>query len=750
MRYLLLTVGAPGVGKSTWIDKNQLRPYAIEPDAIRLLYQAPSIDVSGRPFISQNNDRKVWADVMRFVEERMRRGDLIVVDATHSRSKAINQYKKLADKYRYRIIAVDFREVVSKETLKKRNRLRPSYKRVKDEVIDMMWERFQHLKIPSGVMVIKPSDSIHDLFLPYIGYESAKAVVCIGDIHGQVNELRRLIDSICGEIKEPHFIFCGDYFDRGEDPAGTFRALQEIADRFPCVFLQGNHEDHRFFSYRDFWLGKHHGDEEKLAAVRETVGAAMYHTFEEFYRSGIDYKEVLAFYRKLLQCSYFTYGGYQYIVTHGGLPVMPDIFTPAELFLRGVGKYEDSEEVDRNFSARYMLCRSIHGHRNIFKVPVHNTNNTWNLDGGVEFAGGELRAVVFFKNGDHKEFVVKTSATKLNPRAIQKIDKLDSSGSILDTMRSHAFVKVKELPKNIYSCQFTRKAFKGKKWDAATIRARGLFIGLDSDGKEYVLVRGFEKFFNINERPETQLMELFKAQYPCRVQLKENGFLGLLSVDKRPEYRGEWIIASKSTTEGEYAGYFRELITPYLNDDLKQLILKHDVTLAFEVIDPKNDPHIVKYDKPKVVLLAAIRNTLDRFETLPLGSYGFLRHFKEIVEETTTLFSGEELKSFLDKQKSEDVLKPEGIEGYVLVFGDGFRVKYKTPWYSFWKRIRGLVQALPKLKDRPGAFVEWKNRSLHNYADTAVMEWLWTREDLWDKDIITIREAFFADRKEEK
>lgn len=36
MRVLLLFRGAPGCGKSTFIDKNGLRPYALSADEIRL------------------------------------------------------------------------------------------------------------------------------------------------------------------------------------------------------------------------------------------------------------------------------------------------------------------------------------------------------------------------------------------------------------------------------------------------------------------------------------------------------------------------------------------------------------------------------------------------------------------------------------------------------------------------------------------------------------------------------------------
>ena len=52
MRILLLLRGAPGCGKSTWIEKNGLKPYALSADNIRLLCQSPIMQVDGTEGIS--------------------------------------------------------------------------------------------------------------------------------------------------------------------------------------------------------------------------------------------------------------------------------------------------------------------------------------------------------------------------------------------------------------------------------------------------------------------------------------------------------------------------------------------------------------------------------------------------------------------------------------------------------------------------------------------------------------------------
>ena len=58
MRTLLLFRGAPGCGKSTFIEKNGLKQYALSADDIRLLCQNPALDVNGNTVIAANQNEK--------------------------------------------------------------------------------------------------------------------------------------------------------------------------------------------------------------------------------------------------------------------------------------------------------------------------------------------------------------------------------------------------------------------------------------------------------------------------------------------------------------------------------------------------------------------------------------------------------------------------------------------------------------------------------------------------------------------
>jgi serine/threonine protein phosphatase 1 len=66
----------------------------------------------------------------------------------------------------------------------------------------------------------------------------------IGDIHGCVAELARLLDAIPAAAGDT-IAFVGDYIDRGPDSRGVIDLLLGWRTRTPArtVFLRGNHED---------------------------------------------------------------------------------------------------------------------------------------------------------------------------------------------------------------------------------------------------------------------------------------------------------------------------------------------------------------------------------------------------------------------------------------------------------------------------------------------------------------------------
>ena len=71
----------------------------------------------------------------------------------------------------------------------------------------------------------------------------------VGDVHGCLEKLRRLLDTIRYDPAADRLIFLGDYIDRGPESKGVLDQLIRLQqDNAANVFLMGNHEDN-FLTY---------------------------------------------------------------------------------------------------------------------------------------------------------------------------------------------------------------------------------------------------------------------------------------------------------------------------------------------------------------------------------------------------------------------------------------------------------------------------------------------------------------------
>ena len=264
----------------------------------------------------------------------------------------------------------------------------------------------------------------------------------------------------------------------------------------------------------------------------------------------------------------------------------------------------------------------------------------------------------------------------------------------LEELKNNEYVREKDLGNAIHSFNYSNKAFFEGRWDNVTTRARGLFVDVNVDK---VIARSFDKFFAVDERPETSMDALKDTlKFPMAAYRKENGFLGICAYRK-----GECnnlFLASKSTNQGEYADYFRSIFNDtmswYMQTQFSDMLRSMNCSAVFEVIDPNHDPHIVEYDKPKLVLLALIKNDFN-YTSL---SYWMVKEVARIYnleckELVATINNWDGFVEFYEKAKSE----PK-IEGYVFEDDNGFMLKLKTDWYKYWKRIRSVIQAINKGK----------------------------------------------------
>jgi serine/threonine protein phosphatase 1 len=69
---------------------------------------------------------------------------------------------------------------------------------------------------------------------------SPSGLIAIGDIHGRLDRLNRLLAALPSDRR---LVFLGDYIDRGPDSRGVIERLIRLSRRRSCVILCGNHED---------------------------------------------------------------------------------------------------------------------------------------------------------------------------------------------------------------------------------------------------------------------------------------------------------------------------------------------------------------------------------------------------------------------------------------------------------------------------------------------------------------------------
>ncbi len=686
MRQLIILRGVPGCGKSTWLKDKGLEHYALNADNIRLLVQSPVMNTDGDLRITGRHDNKVWKLLFELLEQRMERGEFTIIDATHSSRKMVTAYKKLLEKYRYRIAMIDFKDV-SLETILDQNLKRESYKFVPEEQIKMIHERIQHKdQIPPNYVEVIEPENFNDRFkkLKIDLTSKYEKVHVIGDIHGCFEPLNEYFKNNEFSLKE-FYIFVGDYLDRGIQNSEVFEFIENIMDKPNVLLLEGNHG-----RWLKLWSEEKDDDDFRLVKSKDAIKA-----FEEFELSGITKSRAKKFYRKLAQLALFKFHSKTYLVTHGGLPTIPDITTATIEMIQGVGTYGDSYKVDQAFSEKHSNVISIHGHRNTFKEEIHNNQNTYNLCGTPEF-GGDLRIIQIDKAGCINKYPIKNNLYNENlvPKKTKETYAPITGDDAIDKLNCSSLITSKDLGNNIWSFNFTRKAFHSQIWNKETIRARGLFVDVS---RKAIVARSYDKFFNWGQKEETKSSRLVNTlEFPVVTYLKENGYLGLLSVN--PE-NDEWFIASKTTDKGDYAEKFKDLFGNWslknkvCSETLKDYIKNHNVTFIFEVLDPTFDPHIIKTEK-RIVLLDVVKNDWT-FGKLPYENLlEVAETFNFDVKDGDLIFSN--WIDFYKWHKDISVDFTLEHEGYVIEDSKGFMLKHKTPYYIFWKNVRNAMNGYVK------------------------------------------------------
>ena len=159
----------------------------------------------------------------------------------------------------------------------------------------------------------------------------AADIYAIGDIHGNLDLLQRLLEKIQPDLARDQLVFMGDYIDRGPNPKGVVDYvldLKRLANPQEVICLKGNHEAMflNFLQGRDLELFLFNGG---LSTLRDYWG-------EDW-----DHLEQLVLppeHRKFFEELRLYYETPDYLFVHGGLkPGVPPAKQDEEdlLWIRG-------------------------------------------------------------------------------------------------------------------------------------------------------------------------------------------------------------------------------------------------------------------------------------------------------------------------------------------------------------------------------------------------------------------------------
>ena len=747
MRHLYLLRGVPGVGKSTLIKEFGLEQFTLSADGIRKQFSNTEYQIKyneeGEAIVEEgiqaNKERRVWEVLLEMLENRMKRGETTIIDATHSSSNLLRTYNKLVEKYRYRTFTIQINRPL--EDILESNRQRPEAKRLPDSAVIKKYNQVEHTTPNVAKRYgLKQFDNIQDAgnFIlenstwraKEINHEEYKKVYVIGDIHASYDVLKEFMDKYYSD--DNYYVFVGDYLDRGLKPYETVKLLHELHTKKNVVLLRGNHETNyeswlatpKMYSQEEIDRGlitEEKVDERKKEIKKHVKLTRSSNKYLRELKAKVSDEEFNDFTKKLTDILrrvqdvfMFTVQGQEYVVTHGGIVANvlnyrdtgSMINFSADAMIRGVGTYDDNideiynqQMLDREEFGTDKPVVQIHGHRNTPEVEVLEHQYSFNVEQGIS-DGGYLGAIeIDVETGNVKDVSLKNNNyrltlanTALNEYPVSKL---------YEEMEKHNYIRVKPLTKveGVYSINITEKAFYERVWDEMTVKARGLFVNPE---EEKVVARSYNKFFNLNERSNTRLKNLDENMtLPVTVSSKVNGFLGIMTV-----YKDEFLFLSKSTDGSKFSQLFKDTFLDHANVlgidmvSLKEFIKREDVSLVFEVVDNDKDPHIIKYENKGVVLLDVFKNQLEE-ELLDKHAYKELELF--VKPEEFVINSYDELKSYVKgfnkgiDIRTSPVLENVGEkisqynEGVILTDAEGFRIKIKGAYYNVWKSVRPII-----------------------------------------------------------
>lgn len=213
-----------------------------------------------------------------------------------------------------------------------------------------------------------------------IDVSSYKMIYFFGDLQGCYDPVKTFFEKN-GIQENELYVFLGDYIDRGIENDLTMNFIKDTINLDNFIYLKGNHDEYL----------KNYGLYQEYISPPVFVNDTLPQLINKLSRY-----DAWRIYNKLEDIVTLKYHDSKILLTHAGLATVPDRpqLLTRKMCIKGYGKY--NTEVDRIFSENEKNWIQIHGHRNIKYIDIKKYNNSFNLEGQVEF-GKYLRGIKLYQ-----------------------------------------------------------------------------------------------------------------------------------------------------------------------------------------------------------------------------------------------------------------------------------------------------------------------------------------------------------------
>ncbi|PVZ98082.1 hypothetical protein BB558_005916 [Smittium angustum] len=232
--------------------------------------------------------------------------------------------------------------------------------------------------------------------------------------------------------------------------------------------------------------------------------------------------------------------------------------------------------------------------------------------------------------------------------------------------------------------------------------ARGLFTRPDDEANKHrIQLRGYDKFFNVNELEKTKWSNIVSnTTGPYELTVKENGCIIFVSAINENEI----VISSKHSIITEHARIGSEWLNRHLQTvqkseaDFAQFLFKHNITAVFELCDDSFEEHILEY-KPEDsgLYMHGINRNTAQLHTWSSSHVKLVADYFGFYSVKYLVYNDiESLKKFTDEIGEKKEFEGRPIEGFVVRTKEKdsnnqfmFKIKYDDPYlmYREWREV---------------------------------------------------------------